>query len=290
MIYHADMIKDALLAYSKRNPNDKLNILVSFGNRDNDASDLIFDYRHLIGNIICDSGTWTLNNAPDKHRETITVDGYAAYLKALASNFDFYFNFDEDFSKTGFEKNLVNQKILEDSGFKPVPVIHDCYSDEEVDHYIDEGYDLIAIGSGELKNSSVDELRRIVERFHSKGIRVHFLGCTEYEKLANTPVFSCDSSSWGQKGTRGYILYWNHEKPGINKTDSIDFVHKCYGRPFYKDYEYRFQLEEYLDEELDLSFEDMLGKKGLTNRYIATIHYFVQLEKRIKARHKELGF
>ena len=262
MIYHADMSKDALLTYASKNPDCKLDILESYGNRDKDTSNFLFDYRHRVGRILCDGGTWTLNQNPRKFYDKITLEGYVAFLKTLSSKFEFYFNYDEDFTKKGFETNLANQEYLESKGFNPVPVIHDCYSETEVTYYIDHEYKMVAIGSGELKFASVDELRRIVERFYSKGIKVHFLGCTVYEKLAYTPVFSCDSSSWGQKGPRGYILYWNPEKPGRNKTDVIDFVHKCYGRTFYKDYQFRFALEEYLDDELNLSFDDMVGKEG----------------------------
>ncbi len=62
-------------------------------------------------------------------------------------------NFDEDFTVNGFDRNWANQIAIEKAGFKVIPVIHDFYS-HEPQFYIDKGYDLVAIGSGELRNGS----------------------------------------------------------------------------------------------------------------------------------------
>jgi len=290
MIYHAGITAKIVRAYAQINPKAKLDALLSYGIKNMHTASLLFQDRHLVGNVACDSGTWTLNQNPAKYRDTITLKGYSGYLRNLASKFEFYFNFDDDFSAGGFENNLWNQLRLEEQGLRPVPVIHDCYSKEEVGYYIDHGYEMVAIGSGELKMQGVTELNRITEKFHAKGIKVHFLGCTEYLKLANTPVYSCDSSSWGQKGTKGYILYWNPEKPGEDKTDAIDFVANQHGRVFYKDYPFLWDLEEHIESRLGLPIEALAGRENIFNRILATIDYFVQLEDLIAQRHKQLGY
>jgi hypothetical protein len=290
MIYHSGLTTDLIKAYAKINPTDKLKVFLSYGRRNKYNYDLMLNNRHLIDKIACDSGTWTLNQNPEKNRSKINLKGYAAFLKLYASKFDFYINYDEEFTPNGFEENCFYQKELESDGLNPVPVIHNCDSSEEMDYYIQNGYKMVAIGSGDLRSSSVHKLRKIVETFYCKGIKVHFLGCTEYEKLANTPLYSCDSSSWGQKATRGYILYWNPVKRGEDKTDAIDFQANQHGRTYYKDYKFRWDLEEYLESELSMTFEQLEGKEGVSNRILATIHYFVKLEKLIAEKHKELGF
>jgi len=290
MIYHSGLTTELVKAYAKKNPTIKLKVFLSFGRRNKYNNDLMLDGRQLVDKVVCDSGTWTLNKNPEKNRSKINFKGYAAFLKLYASKFDFYINYDEEFSKNGFEENLYYQKELEAQGFKPVPVIHDCDSEEEIDYYIQRRYEMVAIGSGDLASSNIEKLKKIVEKFYTEGIKVHFLGCTEYEKLANMPVYSCDSSSWGQKGPRGYILYWNPENEKENKTDLIDFETNKYGRTYYKDYKFRWDLEEYLESELNLTPEQLAGRTGAYHRILATIHYFVQLEEIITQKHKELGF
>ncbi len=133
----------------------------------------------------------------------------------------------------------------------------------------------------------------IVERFYRAKVRVHFLGTTRYEILVPLPVRSCDSSSWTQAGARGHILYWNPEKPGMDKTDKIylegtfPFDEK---RTYFIQYRHRRELEIYLQDELGLTYMDIMGPQWAINRALVNVHYFVRLEKRIMARHRELGF
>ena len=290
MIFHSGLVTELVKAYARINPTYKLNVFLSYGRRNKYNYNLMLDGRSLIDKVACDSGTWTLNQNPEKNQSKINFEGYATFLKLYASKFDFYINYDKVFSQNGFDENIYYQQKLESYGLNPVPVIHNCDSKEEIGYYLENGYKMVAIGSGDLQSSNVDKLKKIVEIFHNKGIKVHFLGCTEYEKLAYTPVYSCDSSSWGQKGTRGYILYWNPEKKGRNKTDPVDFEANQYGRTYYKDYKYLWDLEEYLGSELNMTPEQLCGKENLINRILATIHYFVNLEQLIAAKHKELGF
>jgi hypothetical protein len=238
-----------------------------------------------------DSGTYTLFQAPKKHRKAITLKGYISHLKLFADNVDFYFNFDEDFSAEGFEKNFANQLDLESEGLKPIPVIHDCYG-PEIQFYIDRGHKLVAIGSGELEFASQDELYRIVSGLYEKGVWVHYLGCTKYEKLAYIPVYSADSTTWNRASTSGRINYWNPFRIEDNKKDEIvlDKVPKRLTKFHIRDYPFRRQLEDYLWTELGLTLDDLYGKKWLLYRTLVNIHYFVLLEELINQKHKEQGF
>jgi len=291
-IYHSDLTTNVALAYKQLHPNKRLCALISYGKRDVHHSNFMLRYRNAIDGLIMDSGTYTLNSNLKKFQNNITFKGYKSYLEHFSDKVDFYFNFDEDFSKEGFERNFDNQLILENAGFSPVPVIHDCYG-PETQTYIDRGHKLVAIGSGELARAGLDELRHIVDLLHRNGIRVHFLGCTRYEKLAYLPVYSADSTTWNRAGTSGRILYWNPEKMGYNKLDKISMDDKPPKRltKFHiRDYSFRPRLEDYLGRELDLDINDLLGKDRHFNRALVNLHYFVLLEEMINQKHMEQGF
>jgi hypothetical protein len=292
MIYLVDIPTDLLLAYHQRFPADKPNVLISYARLSKDSSRAIFDHRNLIGSLILDSGTYSLYNNREKYSRKLTLAGYKGFLKHLGKHFDFCFNFDEDYSRNGFHVNFVNQNDLEKAGFEPVPVVHDCYG-SEIQFYIDQGYRMIAIGSSELKNENYQELYRIVEKPYSQGVKVHFLGSTEFLKLAFVPVFSADSATWNHAGCRGHLIYWNPNISGPDKTEKIRFN---YGLPkrllknHIDTHPQREEIEEYLGRELGLTIDQLKGSKGVFYRRLANIHFYVQMEKRIKARHRALGF
>jgi hypothetical protein len=292
MIYLVGVSSKALQTYHARHPSERPNLLLSYARRSSDTGKFIFDYRHLSGSLILDSGTYSLNNAPHQFANKITLSAYKAYLQSAGRLFDFYFNFDQDFSRNGFEVNLANQLELERAGLKPVPVVHDCYSDE-IQYYIDRGYELVSIGSAELRDADVYELMRIVDKLYSKGIKVHFLGCTDYQKLAYVPIYSADSATWNQAASRGHLLYWNPLMPGIDKKDKICFVYdlpRKYMINHIDSHPHQREVEAYLNQELGYSISDLKGSAGSLKRSVANIHYYVQLEKRIAAKHRELGF
>jgi hypothetical protein len=282
----------ALLDYHTIHPLEKPNLLISYARLSRDCGDFIFKHRGLIGSVISDSGTYSLNNNPKKFAATVTHEGYKSYLLQLGAHFDFYFNFDQDFSRDGFDVNLANQLELEQAGLTPVPVVHDCYSNE-IQYYIDHGYEMISIGSGELEKEDVGELYRIIEKPYSQGIKVHLLGCTDYSKLAFLPVYSGDSATFNQAASRGNLLYWNPRKSDIDKTERIRFI---YGLPrrlmrnHIDDHPHQDEIDGYLNRELNYSIEDLKGPRGLSKRLVANLHHFVQLDKRVAAKHRELGF
>ena len=205
-IFHADLTTNAVLKYKQLHPGKPLRALISYGKRDIHHSNLMLGYRDHIDGLIMDSGTFTLNQNPRKYRSSINFEGYKSYLKQFSNKVDFYFNYDEDFSKNGFTKNFNFQIDLEAAGFSPIPVVHDCYG-PEIQIYIDRGHKLVAIGSGELERAGLDELRHIVDLLYRNGVKVHFLGCTRYEKLAYLPVYSADSTTWNRTGSfRSHLL------------------------------------------------------------------------------------
>ena len=291
-IYHSDLTTDVVLRYKQLQPNNPLRALISYGRRDSHHRDLMLKHRGLLDGLIMDSGTFTLNQNPKKFQNTITVDGYRTHMGIFAEKVDFYFNFDEDFSKNGFETNFSHQVDLEHAGLAPVPVVHDCYG-PEIQTYINQGHKLIAIGSGELKFAGLDELYRIVNGIYQQGVKVHFLGCTEFEKISYTPVYSADSTTWNRTGSAGRIFYWNPKRIGHKKLDKIaldDSTPKRLLQYHIRDYPFRDQLENYLYQELKLSVSDLLGKDRHLNRALVNLHYFVLFEEWVNHKHKEQGF
>ena len=53
---------------------------------------------------------------------------------------------------------------------------------------------------------------------------------------------------------------------------------------------FRDQLEDYLHRDLNMSLDDLMGKKKYLYRAVANIHYFVLLEELINQKHREQGF
>ncbi len=291
-IFHSGLTTDAVLRYKQLHPDKPLRALISYGRLGTHHSNLMLGHRHMLDGLIMDSGTFTLNQNLRKYQNSITFKGYISHLNLFAKKVDFYFNFDEDFKKSGFTTNFGHQLDLENAGFRPVPVIHDCYSDE-IKTYIDRGHKLVAIGSGELKHAGLDDLRYIVDQLYRKGVKVHFLGCTRYEKLAYLPVYSADSTTWNWAGASGRIFYWNPNRMGFNKLDKIvvdDKPPKRLTKYHIRDYMFRNQLENYLYQELGMSIDDLLGKNRHLNRALVNIHYFVLLEELISRKQRKQGF
>jgi hypothetical protein len=51
-----------------------------------------------------------------------------------------------------------------------------------------------------------------------------------------------------------------------------------------------FDIERYLNQELGYTIEELKGSKGSFKRLVANIHFYVQLENRIAAIHRQQGF
>ena len=277
--------------YIERFPGAKLNLLRAYGKPSNENSLIFGRCRHLINKLILDSGAWTMNNS-SKPQFPITLEGYIGYLEQTYSFFDFVMNLDEDFSKTGFDKNYSNQLAIEAAGFETTPVVHDLQGDE-LDFYIKRGHKTIAIGSGELERPDYDMLYPIFRKCYDQGVKIHALGSVRYNPYAFMPVYSCDSSNWNQAGGRGYLFWWNRKKPGIDKTDRVffeDHYPLTDGRVYFLKYDYQNDPERYLERELRLSYTALMGNDRYLNRQLANLHYYVELEKRMTAKQRELGF
>ena len=96
-----------------------LNILTSYGVPTGDEKK-IFNSGH---NIICDSGAFSLNFSQGGGGISITYKGYEIYLDKFHHFFEFYFNFDSDFTPQGTSENYRHLKNLEKAG---APELANC--------------------------------------------------------------------------------------------------------------------------------------------------------------------
>lgn len=221
----------------------------------------------------------------------ITLEGYKNYAQDFGHYFDFYFNFDSNFTDEGFGANLSNQIHLEEAGLHPVPVIHDIYGDE-IPYYIDKKYPLVALGSSQI--TDIYSLEMIVDKLQRAGIQIHLFGNTTFEFLSSLPIYSCDSTAWVKTGAFGEIKYWNPKKGGRNKTDEIYLEEYLNNLDKKKNrisaYKYQNDLKEFLHKTFGITVEDLLDSSGKFYQQLVNTHHFAQLEDRINQIHKQKGF
>lgn len=288
-IFQASFNEDILLKYLEFYPDRKPNVLISFGILNTNFESFLIKNRGKIGGIILDCGAWTLNSS--KGVTHISLNSYIKYLKRFGHLFDFYFSLDEDFEETGFGTNVYNQSRLEDEGLTPVPVVHDLYG-SEIDYYIENKYPIVAIGSKQAKN--ISHLSIVIGKFYKAGIKVHLFGNSSYKYISKLPIFYCDSSSWAQAGAFGRINYWNPQIRNEDKTDAI-YVGEYQrtndkGGKTFMTYEFKLELKQYLKDNFDITYSDLLGPNGALLKQIVNLHYYMELEKITNDKHQKLGF
>lgn len=284
--YHAGIIRPVFSKYHALFPDKPLNILQTFGSEKTDMSFFIRN-RAKFGSFIFDSGTFP---AQKKEDNTVNVETYLDYLEDYGHHFDFYFNFDRDFSEDGFSTNWHNQRILETAGLSPVPVLHNIY-DDELEFYIDKGYQRIALGSSQV--TGVEQMVHVMRRLNGTGIKIHLFGNSKFEFLANFPIDSADSTTASKTGAYGDVLYWNPLNTGMNKTERIYLEERIKAKVIsgilYSDYKFRKEFDQFLRQTFDLTYYDLIGDQGDYNKRLVTTYYYVQLEEAVNQLHARYG-
>jgi len=246
---------------------------------------------------ILDCGTFSLHFAKSIDEEKVSIEGYIRYLKRFGKYYDFYFSFDRNFTVNGFEENKKSLERLKKERLKPVPVIHDYYRGE-IDYYIGEGYELVALGSIMEEGSSKmlrkqKDINYAVEKLYQNDVKMHLFGASSYKTISHLPLFSCDSSSWAQNNKYGYILYWNPLKEGEDKTDKLFFydneINYDPTRQYFNEYPFRNKLEMYLGE-LGITFHNLTSTDKHYYRQLVNVIYYLTIEDIVKEKHKRLGY
>ena len=284
------MSLEVLLKYHKLFPQRKLNVLRSFGMLDNQNYDYILKHKDKVGSLILDSGTWSLNNAKMPSPGT-NLSNYIRFVTLFGSYFDFYFNFDSDFSNSGFGNNLGDLLEMKKAGLDPVPVVHDIFG-SEIGYYIKNGYKRVALGSKQI--TTLDDLEYAMNKFQGTGIKIHLFGNARFDFLTKFPIYSADTGEWVHMGKYGHILYWNPKKEEVNKTDKIyleEYLQRLDKKKVtLSNYEFREDLEKYLDETLGITYRDLLSPGNAYTKMLVNTHYYAQLEDAINRIHQQNGF
>ncbi len=291
LIYQASLFRKILLQHHCLFPSQKINVLRSFGIANKEEIEFMITHRDKVGSLILDSGVWTLNNRKTDAGIKISVNTLKSYLHQNANYFDFYFNFDSDFTNKGFGTNLHNQRVLENAGLHPVPVIHNIYGDE-IEYFLKKNYPMLALGSNILLD--LDEMYDVVMTLYKEGVKVHLFGCTDYDFLSSVPCYSSDSSTWALAGAYGNIMYWNSNIIGNNKGEKINLGEferssnpKSQSLLHHKD---SAEIIAHLQDTFDINYSDLLLDNGYYRRMLINSHFFVELEERVNQEHKKRGF
>ena len=274
---------------------EKLSVLRSYGTRNREDHGFLITHREDCSTLFGDSGTFTKFNRSTESPIPITLPGYIRHLNRYGHRYDFYMNFDECFidEMDGycFEQNIANQIKMEKAGLHPVPVIHDIHG-EEVQYYIEEGYEMVAVGSPQI--TDFETLYSLVNRFKGRDIKIHLFATSKYDYLTELPIFSCDTTSWVKTGGYGSIFYWNPHKRKGDKRDKIyleDYLLPGIRKEKdFTSYPHRKEVEEHLDRTFGITYEDLMGPRGFELRMLVNTHFFHELEKRINEVQRRRGF
>jgi len=276
--------------YKGLNPNQEIHVLRSYGTRGPDDHLFRTILKDQCSSLDLDSGAFSINNRQQGSGPDITFNGYLQYAKTYESNYDRIYNFDCDFGDEGFDTNVYYQMRMEDAGLKPVPVVHSIYNDE-IDYYIESGYKTVALGSTQITDFGT--LAYVMDKFKGTKIKIHLFGSTDFEYLTSFPIYSCDASTWIFAGIFGDIMWWNPQKGRQNNKDYVYLEEILPPKPNAKplsEHEYRKELNQYLDQELGITENDLLGPDGSYFKGIVNLHYFLKLEEVINQIHRQKGF
>ena len=288
--FQASMYLNVLKKYHALFPNDRLNVLLSIAHNEGERKDFLYTCRTMINELICDSGAWSVAQG----NSNLDLTAVISFLSRFGGEFDYYFNFDKDFSELGFASNFNHQCKMEEAGLKPVPVIHNFFTDE-IEYYVKCGkYDRLALGSSQ--STKFDNIRYAMDKIKQWGnpnIRVHWFGGSKFDWLVQLPIASCDTTSWAAVGEFGDIRYWNPNEEKLDKAHEIyvggrtkDFKQ---GEYHFVTYPWRKELEDYLWNNFQLQYPDLLGPQGNLYKQVVNTRFYAELEKRVNEERERRG-
>jgi len=268
-------------------PGQKLNVLRSFGVQSGDDKHFLSGKLPNVNSLMYDAGVYTLKFANSKLNH-LTINNYIQQLKQYNHQFDYYSNWDSNFTPQGFKENRKSLRKIEAAGLNPFPVIHDYYH-REIQFYLAKGYDFLALG-GIMNKGSKRKLRTKKDVIYAMSqiptdlVKVHLFGASSYDMIAHLPFYSCDSSSWALNNRFGFILYWNelltHKE---DKTEKLFFMDKmkdyfCKDRRYWETYHGRNHREEFINN-LGFSYYDLMGHRRHHYRQLLNAIYYMTIER-----------
>lgn len=246
------------------------------------------DNRHLIDSLILDCGAYALFEMfPDpiarRQEAEILMRAFLAYCQQAKEQYDFVFSMDDEFHMDSLEHNLGRMYEFEQAGIKVVPVVHNIFDESELNYFISEGYDRVAIGQCKGRDD-LENLAKAVNIFNTAEVKIHLFGMTTPKLIRHVKADTCDSKSWQKYAEMGQALFWNHARKGMDKTDLIYFP-KFQEEPpkskghYYHDYKYLEHFKAHLNEKLGIDLRDLLGLNQEFNLHLVNMYYYMELEK-----------
>ena len=138
------------------------------------------------------------------------VKDYADFVKRYADAIQLYANVDVFYNP---KLSWKVQRVLEEMGCHPVPVLHCGASMDWVKFYRDQGYEYIGLGG--LVNKAIPRSEKekwisqvfttISKPDGTPSLKVHGFGITNFRMLRDYPWWSVDSTSWVKEAAYGGI-------------------------------------------------------------------------------------
>ncbi|WP_428565083.1 MAG: hypothetical protein ACP59X_03440 [Solidesulfovibrio sp. DCME] len=289
-IYLAGFSTRELEEYVRCIPQARLNVLLSYGLKTSDYRNFLETNHKNINSVILDSGAFTANFSSNPENLKFTFAGYKTFCEQYSQSYDYAINYDLDFEKGEIWGNVDFLRQLKEAGVNVVPVVHD-YSGDELELYLQNGYDIISLGYSKNEKTNAN-IKSQSETIYKAGHKVHALGVSSYDWLANTPIHFADSSSWSKYPAYGFLPFWNQTLPGNDKTHILkfdDIKSSKKSKHHYKTYAHKQDLVDYLQDRFGYKYIDLLSTKSIKRR-IVSIDYYVQLQNAVTQNHLSLGF
>lgn len=280
IIYIASPVMALVEAYYN-NFQEKLDILLAVDKVGNQLEDFVIIKRHMSGSIICDSGAFGVY----KKTSNLTLSKVISFFKSWYFKFDLYFNFDNDFSADSFDNNYESYQKMLKAGLNPVPVIHNFYNGEIAFYMKHHKCEWLALGSAQTKRFKDVEFAVKTIKKLSPDTKIHLFGRCDYEWLCKLPIDSCDIATPQIVAGLGYMLYWNEDKKGVDKTEKIYIGGRMKNlkpsEQHYKTHPKRDALDAYLKDEFKFEYRNLVGYNGAEKIQLINVRYYTELQKRI---------
>jgi hypothetical protein len=170
--------------------------------------------------LFLDSGAFSLLTQVSKKKSTEDFidsseykqfrDAYIRFILKYPELFNYYSNLDVIGDA---QKTWENQQYLESFGLKPIPVFHYGSDVKWLLHYLNLGYDYIALGGMVPVSTAalipwLDNLwaNYLTDKDGYPIIKVHGFGMTSLKPMIRYPWFSVDSTSWAIYSKYGIVL------------------------------------------------------------------------------------
>lgn len=290
LIYLAGFSTRELEEYVRCIPQARLNILLSYGLKNSDYRNFLQTNHKNINSVILDSGAFTANFSKQPQKLKFTLAGYKSFCVHYAGCYAYAINYDLEFEKGEIWENYSYLRDLRSAGVNVVPVVHD-YSGDELSLYLKDDYGIIALGYSKKEKNKVN-VGSQANIIYNAGKKVHALGVTNFNWLANTPIHFADSSSWAKYTAYGFLPFWNSALQSNDKTHLLkfdDLKKSQKSKYYYKTYPYKKDFTDYLGSRFNYKYIDLLAPKSIKRR-IVSIDYYVQLQAAVTRMHAALGF